>query len=29
MVSNHDLKVKKTYNNDGEIEKVSLVATGW
>ncbi len=29
MVSNHDVKVKKTYNNDGEIEKVSLVATGW
>jgi len=29
MVSNHDLKVKKTYNNDGEIEKVSLVVTGW
>jgi hypothetical protein len=29
MVSNHDLKVKKTYNNDGVIEKVSLVATGW
>jgi hypothetical protein len=29
MVSNHDLKVKKTYNNDGEIEKVSLVTTGW
>ena len=29
MVSNHDLKVKKTYNNDGEIEKVRIVATGW
>ncbi|MFZ4798763.1 MAG: hypothetical protein ACOYMA_14785 [Bacteroidia bacterium] len=29
MVSNHDVKVKKTYNNDGEIEKVRLVATGW
>lgn len=29
MVSNHDLKIKKTYNNDGEIEKVRIVATGW
>lgn len=29
MVSKHDLKVKKTYNNDGEIEKISLVTTGW
>lgn len=28
-VANHDIKVKKTYNNDGEIEKVRLVATGW
>lgn len=29
MVSNHDFKIKKTYNNDGEIEKVRIVATGW
>jgi hypothetical protein len=29
MVSKRDVKVKKTYNNDGEVEKVGLVATGW
>jgi hypothetical protein len=29
MVSNRDLKVKKIYNNEGELEKVRLVATGW
>jgi len=29
MVSKRDVKVKKTYNNDGEVEKVRLVATGW
>lgn len=28
-VSNRDLKVKKIYNNEGELEKVRLVATGW
>jgi hypothetical protein len=28
-VSKRDVKVKKTYNNDGELEKVRLVATGW
>lgn len=28
-ISNRDVKVKKTYNNDGELEKVRLVATGW
>ncbi|MFA9215111.1 MAG: hypothetical protein ACEQSR_14935 [Candidatus Methylacidiphilales bacterium] len=28
-VSNRDVKVKKTYNNDGEIEKVRFVASGW
>ncbi|MFY7732054.1 MAG: hypothetical protein ACOVSR_01135 [Bacteroidia bacterium] len=28
-VSNRDVKVKKTYNNDGEVEKVRLVASGW
>lgn len=29
MVSKRDVKVKKTYNNEGEVEKVGLVATGW
>jgi hypothetical protein len=28
-VSNRDVKIKKTYNNDGEVEKVRLVASGW
>ncbi|MBJ7428809.1 MAG: hypothetical protein JHD28_07630 [Bacteroidia bacterium] len=28
-VSNRDVKVKKTYNNDGEVEKVRFVASGW
>lgn len=27
--SNRDVKIKKTYNNDGEVEKVRLVASGW
>lgn len=28
-VSNRDVKIKKTYNNDGEVEQVRLVASGW
>lgn len=28
-VSSRDVKIKKTYNNNGEVEKVQLVANGW
>jgi hypothetical protein len=29
MVSNKDVKVKKTYDEEGEVKNVKLVANGW